>query len=83
MIARFAVLTMALTILAGSLVACEDDDDFTPSPNTPASHTVSQDGIRHLPGLRDPDTECTACHGADLRGDGEVPSCFECHGREW
>ena len=27
--------------------------------------------------------ECMACHGADLKGSGDAPSCFSCHGNEW
>ena len=73
----------ALVAAGGVLGACGDDDATGPS-NAPASHTVSEDGVRHLPGLRDPETNCVACHGADLRGgeNGE-PSCTACHGREW
>ena len=82
MIPRLLVLGIVLLVAFVPLAGC-DDDDPTPSPTTPASHTVSQDGIRHMPGLRDPENECTTCHGADLRGDGDAPSCFACHGREW
>ena len=75
----FAV-AIALTPLG-----CDDDDEGPTGPsNAPASHTVSQDGVRHLPGLNDPEANCVACHGADLRGgaNGE-PSCFTCHGQKW
>jgi hypothetical protein len=62
----------------------DDDDEFTGPSNAPASHTVSKDGVRHLPGLDDPETNCVVCHGADLRGgDNGEPSCFTCHGQEW
>ena len=62
----------------------DDDDEFTGPSNAPASHTVSKDGVRHLPGLDDPETNCVACHGADLRGGGNgEPSCFTCHGQKW
>ncbi len=74
----------AVAILAGGALAACGDDDATGPSNAPASHTVSQDGVRHLPGLRDPEANCVACHGADLQGgeNGE-PSCFSCHGRKW
>lgn len=75
-----------VALLAAAPLGCSDDDDdeFTGPSNAPADHTVSKDGVRHLPGLNDPTTNCVACHGADLRGgnNGE-PSCFTCHGQEW
>ena len=60
----------------------DDDDEFTGPSSAPADHTISRDGVRHLPGLEDPETNCVACHGADLRG-GAGPSCYTCHGQEW
>jgi cytochrome c553 len=74
-----------VALVAVAPLGCDDDDDeFTGPSNAPASHTISQDGVRHLPGLNDPAANCVACHGADLRGgnNGE-PSCFTCHGQEW
>lgn len=74
-------LIFLLMILAAGLVACDDDDDHGPS-NAPVDHTISEDGVRHLPGLREPLDNCTGCHGTDLRG-GDGPSCYSCHGKEW
>lgn len=49
----------------------------------PADHTVLVRGAKHKAGLRTPFTsQCTACHGADLRG-GTGPSCYKCHSRKW
>lgn len=81
---RVATVLLFAVVLLGSAVACDDDDDITGSGNAPASHTVNEDGVRHLPGLMNPQANCTACHGADLMGgnNGE-PSCFSCHGQEW
>lgn len=80
---RVPFLILCATLMVGAAGACSDDD-ITGGGNAPASHTVNEDGVRHLPGLQDPETNCTACHGADLRGgdDGE-PSCFSCHGQQW
>jgi hypothetical protein len=77
------VFAVALALMP---LGCDDDDDdeFTGPSNAPASHTVSKDGVRHLPGLDDPETSCVVCHGADLRGgDNGEPSCFTCHGQKW
>jgi hypothetical protein len=70
-------------LLLGLGLACGDDDSTAPE-NAPPGHTVIQAGVAHAPGLQNPAQECTACHGADLRGgaNGE-PSCFSCHGRVW
>ncbi len=74
-------LVAALTV---ATAACDDDDDELTGPSTaPASHTISKDGVRHLEGLNEPEANCTACHGADLRGGPGAPSCFTCHGQEW
>ena len=85
MIRRIGLVGL-LAALAFFPMACSDDDDDDPTgpSNAPASHTVSQDGVRHLPGLNDPATNCVACHGADLRGgDNGEPSCYTCHGQKW
>ncbi|OGH00908.1 MAG: hypothetical protein A2600_03385 [Candidatus Lambdaproteobacteria bacterium RIFOXYD1_FULL_56_27] len=46
-------------------------------------HTKSKDGVMHGPDLKNPNTYCVSCHGADLRGTTEAPSCYKCHGAEW
>ncbi|NNK47421.1 MAG: hypothetical protein HKP01_00965, partial [Gemmatimonadetes bacterium] len=51
MIRRIGMLAAAAA-LALAPIGCDDDDDELTGPsNAPASHTISQDGIRHLPGL--------------------------------
>ena len=74
-------ILLALIIVLAGLAACDEDDESRPS-NAPSDHTVSQDGVRHRPGLRDPENNCTGCHGTDLRG-GAGPSCYSCHGKQW
>jgi hypothetical protein len=79
-----AIGLVALVAVAPLGCGGDDDDEFTGPSNAPASHTISQDGVRHLPGLNDPETNCTGCHGADLRGgDNGEPSCYTCHGQKW
>jgi hypothetical protein len=46
-------------------------------------HTVSNGGVMHGDGIADPAANCTSCHGPDLRGVGQVPSCYSCHGDVW
>ena len=76
---RWSLLACCIVIM---LAAC--GEDATAPQNAPAGHTVVKDGIAHAPGLMDPVGDCTACHGADLRGgtNGQ-PSCFSCHGQKW
>jgi len=46
-------------------------------------HNISEHGIYHAPGWKQPYLNCTSCHGNTLQGQGNAPSCFECHGAEW
>jgi len=72
-------LALALVL---ACAACGGNDP-TGASNAPASHTVSQGGVRHAPGLNTPQQSCTSCHGADLRGGADAPSCYSCHGKKW
>ena len=75
----FYILMIVLASLSLSLALnCGDDDD----DDAPSSHTVNNDGVMHKEGLQDPETNCTSCHGADLKG-GDGPSCYKCHGEKW
>jgi len=56
---------------------CKEDDE------RPANHTVNKNGAFHAPGLNNPIGDCTSCHGSTLRGGGEAPSCYTCHGQKW
>jgi hypothetical protein len=68
--------------------------DITPTPSCyschsdvwnfdpPADHTINNGGFSHKDGLYQPETGCTACHGADLMG-GFGPSCYSCHSDIW
>lgn len=80
--AIWRLMFVSLLVLAAP-AACGDDDGAAPE-DAPPGHTVVQEGVAHRPGLRDPNQNCTGCHGADLRGgaDGE-PSCYSCHGQKW
>jgi hypothetical protein len=80
---RMLAVLFNLSVMLASLLGCGDDDVTEPS-SAPSSHTISEDGVRHLEGLQEPIINCTGCHGSDLRGgdDGE-PSCYSCHGPEW
>jgi hypothetical protein len=81
---RIGLIAVVVAIAIVPLGCDDDDDEFTGPSNAPASHTISKDGVRHLPGLNEPEANCTACHGADLRGGGNgEPSCFTCHGQKW
>ena len=84
MIRRLGLLGLIAALSLAPLGCGDDDDDDPTGPsNAPADHTISRDGARHLPGLTEPEANCTGCHGADLRGSAIAPSCFTCHGQEW
>jgi len=56
---------------------CKDDDE------RPSNHTIDKGGRFHAPGLFEPMANCTGCHGSNLTGGGEAPSCLSCHGQKW
>ena len=64
---------LALAALLLTLAACGGEP----------GHTVDKYGVMHEPGLQDPMTHCTSCHGASLEGGEESPSCTKCHGKKW
>lgn len=51
--------------------------------DVPEDHSVNKGGVMHKTGLTDPEANCVACHGADLRGSGNVSSCYSCHNKNW
>lgn len=71
-----ALLVFALTY------SCTKENNG-PDYDPPADHTISQDGYMHKNGLNDPLSNCTGCHGNDLKGGTVGVSCFECHGTKW
>jgi hypothetical protein len=46
-------------------------------------HSVDLGGFGHLAGYEDPVSNCMSCHGSDLMGEDEIPSCFACHDQKW
>jgi len=70
-------LRLVLAVLALSLAAACGSSNEAPS-----SHTLSENGVMHKPGLTTPLVNCVACHGSTLQG-GEGPSCTSCHGVKW
>ena len=76
-------LSLIICVAIGVALACDSSESTLPE-DAPPGHTVNQDGVAHAPGLSDPTENCTACHGADLRGgDDGQPSCYSCHGQKW
>ena len=85
-------LLITSLVVAGSILAvsglpgCKTVQTSETSPgdnNTPTSHNVNEGGVLHMPGLNNPEPNCTQCHGSDLRGAETVPSCYSCHGKKW
>jgi len=50
---------------------------------TPADHVKDKDGALHKRGYKRPIGDCTSCHGTDLRGEDDAPSCYRCHDKKW
>jgi hypothetical protein len=72
----------ACLVSLGVLAGCSDS--ATVPADAPEGHTVMKEGVPHKSGLKNPQENCSACHGANLGGgtNGE-PSCYLCHGKKW
>ncbi len=70
------------SIAPSSCYKCHDAL-WTGAGGRPATHTKNKDGYLHAPELKTPIGYCDACHGADLTGGVNAPSCFKCHGNKW
>ncbi len=72
-----------LVVLFILFTSCSAPSENKSKYDPPSDHTVSKEGAKHKPGLKNPLDNCVSCHGSDLRG-GEVGvSCYECHGKKW
>lgn len=78
-----AALSILSILLLFALISSCTKNEISPDYSPPADHTISKDGFMHKSGLNDPEANCVACHGADLRGGTTAVSCFECHDKEW
>ena len=74
-------ISIVLIIIGLALISCESNMESDYSP--PDDHTLSKDGIMHKTGLNSAESNCTSCHGDDLRGGTTDVSCYECHGKKW
>lgn len=66
-----------------SCTACHDQ--LWPGAGVPSNHVIAlgDPAVLHRDDLFGPDTNCAACHGANLEGAGTVPTCYSCHGPLW
>ena len=55
-------------------------DNWTEYEN---SHSFSRNGVKHGTKLYQPAANCASCHGSDLKGQNNRPSCYSCHGAKW
>ena len=74
---------LTFLIFALFLYSCSDSGTNSKKYNPPADHTVDLNGAMHLPQYDDPDNNCFKCHGLDLEGTEQAPSCFACHDKNW
>ncbi|MDH5559614.1 MAG: hypothetical protein OEY59_02010 [Deltaproteobacteria bacterium] len=52
-------------------------------PSKWIDHTVVINNARHATGHYDPEANCVDCHGSDLKGTKDAPSCYSCHWGVW
>ena len=78
------LFSVILVALLGCVIGCEKWAKDESKYDAPADHTKKKKGAKHLPGLKDPLSNCVSCHGDSLQG-GSVSSvsCYECHGQKW
>ncbi|MDX2469847.1 MAG: cytochrome c3 family protein [SAR324 cluster bacterium] len=46
-------------------------------------HTDNVSGSYHGPNRTTPNRDCAGCHGTDLDGSANAPSCYSCHYNKW
>lgn len=71
---RHFILAGLLIGLAMTLFACKD---------LLTQHDINLDGVNHGEKLYSNEKNCTACHGINLNGNGNIPSCYSCHDALW
>lgn len=71
---RHFILAGLLIGLAMTLFACKD---------LLTQHDINLDGVKHGEKLYSNEKNCTACHGINLNGNGNIPSCYSCHDALW
>ncbi|MEN8154405.1 MAG: hypothetical protein ABFR75_10325 [Acidobacteriota bacterium] len=74
------IILMFVIIIILPLVSC---NILNPKSNVPKDHDINMGGDCHKEGLYDPLNNCASCHGQNLEGSGDTPSCFQCHGKKW
>jgi len=79
------ITVICIFVLIYSVSNCKsiDNDDDNGLCHELDGHNVSEDGSCHKEGLYDPLNNCVECHGPDLTGTENAPSCYKCHGKEW
>jgi DnaJ-class molecular chaperone len=77
------VLFVFLLMSLGCKNPLDSNSSNNSSNNVPADHTTSVHGVNHKPGLNNAATNCTSCHGSDLKGGTAGVSCYQCHGKKW
>ncbi|GAB4185974.1 MAG: hypothetical protein Kow00108_23380 [Calditrichia bacterium] len=81
---KYIIVLLLLVYFSGAMIySCDSGTENESRYNPPGDHTISKEGAMHKPGLNDPLSNCSSCHGQDLRGGSTEVSCFECHGKKW
>jgi DnaJ-class molecular chaperone len=78
---KYRLIASVVVLIA---LGCKNPQDSNSSnSDTPADHTTNVHGVMHKAGLNNASTNCTSCHGSDLKGGTAGVSCFQCHGKKW
>ncbi|MCK6603224.1 MAG: hypothetical protein L6Q77_15510 [Bacteroidetes bacterium] len=82
MMKKSGVQILAVCLLSFT-AGCSDSSTGSGSGSVPDDHTIRKGGAYHKAGLTAPETNCTQCHGTDLKGGSSKTSCYSCHGKVW
>ncbi len=82
---RFAAWASVLVLSMSCQIPSNPKRAGVPASGAPSlSHNLVLAGQAHSDGLCRPADNCSACHGADLKGGSSgQPSCFSCHADLW
>lgn len=88
---KLALILISMSIAVFFALSCGEEVDVDgngenggssitcPTDNVNSLHSVNNGDSCHAEGNEDPKTNCSGCHGSNLEGQGNAPSCTSCH----